>query len=331
MWKNIRGHKEQIAQLTRAVSSEAIAQTYLFTGPSGVGKNLVAINFAKLLLCDSVGDGAPCNKCRHCLRVANGTHPDVLNIEPDPEKTVPEISITQIREMQTRLQFQALEGRRKITIINDADRMHLSAANAALKILEEPPQATHFILISSAPHRLLPTIRSRCQQITFSPLANNEIIEHLEEQEIDPAEARQRALLSEGSLGNALTYPTEVLAETMTDLHSMLQSKKSSTILDVAQRWAADSNALPWRIQLLAIVWKDALQRSLAVDTKPSLPATDALIALLLKRPAPRIARELTELLGTVHNAGQTTFNKQLACEALLFRLTRSTPQASAA
>lgn len=320
MWHTVLGHKDQIAQLRQAVATQHVASAYLFAGPAGVGKRLVAQYLAQHLLCDAVAD-APCGQCLHCARIASHAHPDVFAVAPADDAASGEIAIDQIRTLQGRLQLHALEGSHKVAILDQADRMHPAAANACLKILEEPPARTHFLLVSAAPHRLLPTIRSRCQTIHFGPLALHDITAHLTAQGMDPAEARQRAILAEGSLGRALAYPSETVADTLTDLHGLLGSSTADAVLTVAERWAADGAWLPWRLQLVGLLWRDALARATHATLPPSLPATESLLARLQQRASSRLARELAATLHVLQDMADTTLNKQLCCEALLFTL----------
>lgn len=309
MWSGFLGHTAQIAQIRQSIAQGTFAQAYLFSGPDGVGKRAIAVAAAAEL--------AHAERAR----IANHQHPDVVCVAPSAEKALREITIDQIRTMQARLQFHPLECDVKIAIIDDAETMHPSAANACLKILEEPPARTHFLLISASPHRLLPTIRSRCQTIAFGPLSTETIAQSLVQQGIDAAEARQRAVLSEGSLGQALHFPADILPETMTDVHHVLTAPQAATVLTVAERWAADAAVLPHRLQLLGLLWRDALATRLGRTAPPTLPATHALIQRLLPRSPYRLHTELAATLHTSRDVANTTLNKQLCCEALLFRL----------
>jgi DNA polymerase III subunit delta' len=317
MKTRLLGHEKQRAQLDKAIAAGTLAATYLFEGPEGVGKMQIAMDIAKRLICSQHQH----NLCPTCARIAEGLHPDVIIVAPDPARTLQEISIDQIRTLQSRFSLHALESSTKIAIIDQADRMHIAAANAALKILEEPPQATHFFLISSQPDRLLPTIRSRAQRVTFGPLSTDVILRELEASGIEPAEARQRALLSDGSLGRAIQYPIETFTETMGHIHEMLTQPKTTATLDCAEIWASDAALLPWRLQLVALLWRDALaQQAQAIDGS-SLPATQSLIDAVKVRPRHRLAAELDETLRLVGELRETTLNKQLFCESLLSRL----------
>lgn len=184
MWKEIIGHASQIGLLERALQSRTLAQAYLFTGPRGVGKALVA----KALAAESLGN-------------ARENHPDIIWLRVLPDKS--EISMEQWRAVEAKVQFQALEGERKFIIIDDAEKMSASVANACLKTLEEPPENTHFILVAHDADRLLPTIRSRCQHLVFGPLPVATIAGWLAAQGVEPNMAQRASQLSQGSFQRA--------------------------------------------------------------------------------------------------------------------------------
>lgn len=141
------------------------AHAYLFSGPDGVGKKLVAVHFACLLNCpDPTSDRD--NSCPTCRRIVEEKHPDVI-IER-PERNI--IRIERIRSLRSFFRYAPIEGRWRLTIIDDAHLMNRAAQNALLKSLEEPPPARLLILVTAKPFLLLPTVRSRCRHIRFGPL-----------------------------------------------------------------------------------------------------------------------------------------------------------------
>jgi DNA polymerase-3 subunit delta' len=193
------GHRVQVERLLHAAEAGTLPQAYLFSGPQGVGKSLVARHLAAAAL----GNEA---------RVMRDQHPDLIWLSVLPEKS--EISMEQWRAVEARVQFQALEGERQLIIIDDAEKMSASMANACLKTLEEPPAHTHFILVAHDTDRVLPTIRSRCQQIVFSALAVVDVEAWLLAQNIAPEVAHRAAQLSQGSLSRAQRLGSvEVLAQ----------------------------------------------------------------------------------------------------------------------
>lgn len=164
----IVGHELIIDRLLSAAERGKIPQSFLFVGPSGVGKRLTAIAFAQALICESETSG--CGICGPCLRVARGNSEGLLVIEP--EKNL--IKIDQIRKVLEFLHLQAIS-KARVIVIDNCQQMNPQASNSLLKSLEEPPEATFFFLIAPSPKHVLPTIRSRCQVVSFAPLKLAEI------------------------------------------------------------------------------------------------------------------------------------------------------------
>jgi DNA polymerase-3 subunit delta' len=216
-FKNILGHEFQKRSLLRAVRHSRIAHSYLFFGPEGVGKKLVAIEFAKVLNCiktleeelESEGEPFSCNSCK---KIDKGMHPDVFLVE---YKGVKDIKVDQIREeVEERLFLKPFEGRFKVAIIDEAERMNPNAQNAFLKTLEEPPSDSIIILIASQPELLLPTIRSRCQLLEFTGIPDEIMVDEIKKRtDLSTEEAWVSAKLSSGSFGRALGFDKEALAE----------------------------------------------------------------------------------------------------------------------
>ncbi len=192
----IKGHDLPIQMLEGARTRGRIASAYLFAGDEGIGKKTTALAFAASLNCkepvlrDTLTDS--CGQCPSCVKMQNGTHPDLLLVEP----LTNDILICQIRPSKERdkcdqegydkprvvemLSLRSYEGGMKIVIVDQAEKMNTFAANAFLKTLEEPPEDSIIILISSQPDRLLPTIRSRCSRLNFRPLSDDNCREVLD-------------------------------------------------------------------------------------------------------------------------------------------------------
>lgn len=220
-------HQDQaLHALGRALASQQVPHAWLFSGPDGVGKELAALSLAQALLCTE----APfvgCGKCAACTRVAKRNHPDVTWLMPEEElvrrglagrsdfSATPsrDIRIEQVRRLQDRLAFRALEGRYKLALIISAHGMNANAQNALLKTLEEPPRDTVLVLVSSMPDKLLPTIRSRCSKATFGPLPSAFIAERLKAaKKLDESVAAQVAVMAGGSLARALELDVKTLS-----------------------------------------------------------------------------------------------------------------------
>ncbi|NWF74514.1 MAG: hypothetical protein HXY51_15935, partial [Nitrospirae bacterium] len=147
-----------------------------------------------------------CGTCRSCQQIEARTHPDFFVIEPDPDQATRQIKIEQVREIEHQIMYRPLIGERKICMVDDADRMTIGAANALLKTLEEPPEHSLFLVVSSRPAALPATIRSRCQALRFLTPARTQVEAALIlKREIPPPDARFLAIISEGRLGEALT------------------------------------------------------------------------------------------------------------------------------
>jgi DNA polymerase-3 subunit delta' len=204
----IRGQESAVAILKNALSGGRLAHAYLFFGPEGVGKRLTALTLAKAMNCTSPKEvGIPCERCPSCIKVNSSSHADVILLEPEGEV----IKIDQVRDMQRRLRYRPLEGGYRACIIESADRLNDAASNALLKTLEEPPDETHLILITSRPHQLLPTILSRCQWVRFKPLSISHIVQILQESSsLEEEKANFCASLAGGSAGKALALSDRV-------------------------------------------------------------------------------------------------------------------------
>ncbi len=175
-WIDIKGHKNEIDLLISALKKDRLANSLLFLGVEGIGKKLVAIEFAKFLLCKEPGQENACEKCNSCIQVKANNHPDLHIIS---ENSLDRIKIDEIREFQAKMYLSPYSGKRKIFIIDNAHMLTLEAANSLLKVMEEPPLNTILILITNKIDSCPATIVSRCQRLYFSPLSNRDIEELL--------------------------------------------------------------------------------------------------------------------------------------------------------
>ena len=218
MFDHITGHQQNKAFLERFLNREERPHALLFYGPEGIGKCLLAKEFARAFLCHGTGEERPCGHCESCrlLNFATGNfaHPDYLYFDPatdeeQEKKKTKIITVNQIRSLIRQASFGPTLSGHKICIINEADTMNQEAANSLLKLLEEPPDKWFFILIATSVSRLLPTILSRVIQVRFVPLTVEETKQALLDKEVPEAEADLLAHLSDGSLGQALRFRDE--------------------------------------------------------------------------------------------------------------------------
>jgi len=209
-WQHIEGHDYVVDQFRRALARGRLASSFLFVGPSGIGKRAFAIALARALLCETRPEAAmdPCGQCAACAQVDAGTHPDLILVQKPKDKAFLPVELF-IGDRDHRMReglchdigLRPFAGGRKIAIIDDADYLNAEGANCLLKTLEEPPPQSVLILVGTSPARQLPTIRSRCQLIRFQPLAESVVAELLvaQGQATDVAEARRMAAHAEGS------------------------------------------------------------------------------------------------------------------------------------
>jgi DNA polymerase III subunit delta' len=205
-FRDIVGHRRVVALLGRSVERGTLPPSLIFAGPRGVGKRLAALSTAQALNCLALKTATDfgvdaCGVCAACTRIARGVHPDVLLIEPGDNGS---IKIDAVRDLIDRAAYRPFEGRRRAVIINEADALVPAAQNGLLKTLEEPPSASVFILVTSRPDALLPTVRSRCPRLLFRPLSPDEVAGVLTRLGRPEVEARAVAAIADGSIGQAL-------------------------------------------------------------------------------------------------------------------------------
>ena len=199
-FSSIKGQEGPIEYLKSCLRQDRIAKAYIFMGPEGVGKNLVAGEFARAIECLTKEDDA-CDSCESCRKIEKGNHPDIHTIDFGDE----EIKVEFIRQLQREISFKAYEGKKKVFIIRNCHNLNPTSASAFLKTLEEPSGDSVIILITEKPAYVLRTILSRCQAVKFSPLPRQALEEILKkEYQLDADSAHFLSFFSEGRLGNAL-------------------------------------------------------------------------------------------------------------------------------
>ncbi len=200
-FKDIKGQDRPVEILKSALRNSSVAGAYLFVGQEGIGKYLVALNFAKAINCLDLKDDA-CDTCPSCLKIDKRQHPDVHFVEAQDSEA---IKIEYIRDLKKDISLRPYEAKKKVFIINDAHNLTAEASNALLKVLEEPPKNSLIILISSKTALLFKTIISRCQILKFHPLNRMQLQEVLKKDyRLGSDSAHFLAYFCEGRIGNAL-------------------------------------------------------------------------------------------------------------------------------
>jgi len=257
-FREIINQDHAILLLREALRSGRISHAYLFVGPEGVGRKAVALSFAQALNCPNADGFDACGSCPSCRKIASGSHPDVRVLVPQGDS----LKIDQIRALRQEAMYPPFEGRWKVYILEDAERMTAEAANSLLKVLEEPPERVVWILIVASTVSLLPTVVSRCQMVRFT-LVPTALIKRalLERFHLPEAQARFLAALAAGRIGQAIVWAStkEALAEreavldllarveSMDALERLLaaeelgkQKERLSDLLDIAYLWYRD-------------------------------------------------------------------------------------------
>ena len=336
-FQDLIGHDGPKAILKASILHDRIAHAYLFHGEDGIGKRLTAVRFAQAVNCETeYGAGGPdaCGACRSCHQIEAHTHPDYFFIEPDREQTNQQIKIERVRELEQQIIYRPLVGRRKICLIDDADRFTQGAANALLKTLEEPTAHSLFLLITSRPASLPATVRSRCQSIRFVPPPRPLVEAALTAHGIAPDDARLLALMTDGRIGHAIKTDLAALrtqrdeffnlinprtlrspAALLSAAEALHKSDRAEAALEWIGRWARDL--------LLLHVGADPeqlLNRDRLADLKEAAKST-----------RPDLLLDMLEDLEAVERGATRNLNLQMALENILLRLRDAANPAAAA
>lgn len=206
------GQQPIIQTLKNAIVQNRIAHAYLFCGPRGTGKTSIAKIFAKMLNCEDESN-KPCGKCTNCKMVQNGSHPDIIEIDAASNNGVDEV-----RNLIDKVKYTPMQGKYKVYIIDEVHMMTTGAFNALLKTIEEPPAHVVFILATTEPNKVIPTIISRCQRFDFNKVSQKDIEKRLsivckeEKIEIDPEAISLIAQLADGGMRDSLSILDQCIA-----------------------------------------------------------------------------------------------------------------------
>jgi len=317
---DIYGQDRQIGVLQSAMRRERVPHAYLFHGIQGVGKKTTARALAAALNCRE-NNADFCGRCPSCLKAERHTHPDIVVIEPDGIF----IKIDRIRDLQNQIQFRPFEGRKRVFILADADRMNDASANALLKTLEEPSPSNILILTTSRLHKLPQTIMSRCQKIRFQPLRSEVVLSVLVDTvSMDAEEAGAVAASAGGSIGRALEIQTESFLDFKQEVTGLL-SATGCVPLDMiflADSFGKDRDSALQRLDILREWYRDMLVYRELHDADRLMHRD---IAEATKDCSEKMAgADILENMKTVRNiqsAIEQNANKQLMLESMTFRL----------
>jgi DNA polymerase III subunit delta' len=239
MFEKIVGNERVKEVLKRILAAGRLPGALLFVGEEGIGKKLFALEVARALNCRTPTADGPCGTCSACKRIPRINYPETAlthddwkqilwTDHPDVGIVVPprrDLYVDQMRQIELEANYRPFEGKARVFLIDEAEKLNRSSTNALLKILEEPPPTSHIILITSRPALLLETIRSRCQMIRFSPLTPAEIEQYLLQNKLaDRNSASLLARVANGSIGRALSGDLETFKDQRSAMLSVLKA-----------------------------------------------------------------------------------------------------------
>jgi DNA polymerase III, delta'' subunit len=320
---DIYGHEKQIVILKQALAQNRVGHSYLFSGLDATGKKTLALEFAKVANCEKVDEiHDSCGKCPSCLKISRNNHPDIFFVEAEGQF----IRINAIREIQEQMTFKPMEGRRRIFIIDNADKMNDQAANALLKTLEEPSPANILILVTAKPYTLPSTIISRCRHMRFNPLSHNTVAQFLiERMNMEKKNALLLAGLSGGSIGQALELNKDDVIAYRTQILKLLANTKKSeplSLLAFASFFSQDKSEIKQGFNILITCFRDALvYKETKNDQMLINQDNSSFIASLASRLS---GEQILQNIALVEKAGKTieqNVNKSLTLETMAFKL----------
>jgi DNA polymerase-3 subunit delta' len=288
MFSELTGNTRVKEALKRMITSDRLPGALLFAGEEGVGKKRFALEVARTLNCRTPRDGEACGVCPSCARIAKLNYPEredadewtqiIWTDHPDVGLVVAPkrvLRVEQMRQIEKEANFRPFEGKARVFLIDEADKLNDASANALLKVLEEPPRTSHLILITARPAMLLPTILSRCQMIRFSPLTPAEIESHLLKNKLaDSKTAKLRARAAGGSIGRALandmvTFTSQRKAM-LGVLNALVMTNDRSQLLRSAEQLneAQYKDEFEERLDVLETLIRDAWMLSLGANAE---------------------------------------------------------------
>jgi DNA polymerase III subunit delta' len=326
-WGDVIGQERVVEGLARAVATGHVPHAYLFEGPPGVGKRGAALGLALALNCERE-PGRGCGVCETCRRIESGIHPDAPIFAPDG----PQLVLEQGKAIVALAQSRPHEAAARVIVVDAADALNASAANSLLKTLEEPAPRNHLVLCTSAPDRLLPTIRSRAQRVRFRALTEEALLRIAAAHAIEQGRARVAVALADGSAARMLDGARDDDAtsaasstsawDAVAQLRAAVEAAGMTPALDAAAALASDKEnkaALPPLVALLARLYRDAL---VIAAGAPEL----ALFADRARELAGLGPARLLRALGAIVEADAALLanvNPTLALERLLVELRR--------
>jgi DNA polymerase-3 subunit delta' len=326
----IEAQAPAVSVLQRALRADRLGQSFLFVGPSGVGKQLAATALACAANC-LVHPNEGCAECESCRRIREGVHPDVRVFAPRDEGNR-NLQVEALRaEVLPFAKFAPFEARAAFLIFPQADVsfpvIHPEAANALLKTLEEPRPHVHFVLLSERPDRLLPTIRSRCQRVRFTPLPAAVLDRILEGRGVDEPLRKAAVAIAGGRADRAIELcegdRAERLLATALEVDRIVASGSAAELLEAAETLTrSEERALV--LESLALYYRDVAAAGLGLEAEAlRFSAQAGAIAERAKHLSPLAAAERVARLHELEENLSRNANPEIALDGMLFTMNR--------
>lgn len=313
-----------LKMIKNSIQKHRVAHAYLLEGIRGTGKKDIALLYTKALFCESpMSEYKPCEACSNCKRINHGNHPDVHIVEPDGQS----IKVDQIRNLQSEFSKKGVESLKKVYILAHADKMSVSASNSLLKFLEEPSSQTTAFLLTEQPQKILPTILSRCQVLTFQPLSPHAMVEQLIENGVDPMKAPLLAQLT-NSLEDALSLNGDdwfaQAQKVVVKLYEVLKKNPLEAMIMLQGDWFPhfkEKEQINRGLDLLLLIFKDLLYIQLDKQEQiVYLEDSERLKQFALQASRRRLTDQMSAILEAKKKLA-ANMNPQLMMEQLVLKL----------
>ena len=321
------GHDWAVKLLKHHVQDQTTRHAYLFIGPESVGKRTLAIRFAQALSCERADPlGEICGECRACRLISEGTFPDLDVLAPDPT-----IQVDDVRALQRRLALAPYEGPWRIPLLENFHHASISASNAMLKTLEEPPDKVVLLLTALSQELLLPTVVSRCEVIPLRSVSSLIISSALEDHEVESDRAKMLATLSEGRPGRAIRWASDPdIFERRSEAINQLREAMG---LDISGRFAlaerivgrgklaVQRRRVRTTLETWLSIWRDLLYRGYQAEVQSrnpdQLPSFENVAQPVASADRYGVVKAITNTLAAV----DSNANLRLAMEVLMLDL----------
>jgi DNA polymerase-3 subunit delta' len=323
-WNHLLQTQEKVVKIiTISIEKQRLSHAYVFEGSKGTGKKQVALQLAKTFLCENRQGVNACETCENCKRVISGNHPDVHVIKPDGQS----IKIDQIRDLKKEFSYRGMESARKFYLIEDAEKMTISAANGLLKFLEEPSSQSIAVLTTTEVHRLLSTILSRTQIIAFAPSTPQQLMVLLEGNGVSKPLAKLLSQLTNDIEEANQLSDDEWIAQAraiMIQLVEEVSTRPHQLILTIQESWIThfkEKNQLNVGLDLLLLWYRDVLRTLIAnEDQLIFIDQIDKLEQHALKSSLRKVSQQMAAILEAKRRVSANV-NPQLLMEQLMLRL----------